>query len=93
MDRFALLDIETGYVVWIGDAPSPADACQAAAVSSGREVGTPIYTRRAHNARPDAGYIAFKVPPLFAVDDGMDAESVARVMELELIGYYALQRE
>ena len=83
--RYALIDADSGYVWWVGDAESPEAACTAATLETGGDERT--YQRVELRALGD-GYRVYEAPAGFDVDDGQNRTAIERVEAMPFVGRY-----
>lgn len=83
--RFAVIDTNTGFVWYVGDAASPEAACaQATQETTGeRHEYAKVSPREAGD-----GYLVYAAPAGFEVDDGQHASEIERVEALPLVGRF-----
>ena len=82
---FATIDIHTGFVWWIGEAESAADACARSHSDTGN---TPAEFVECYRADAKAAYAVYKVPAGFDVADGQDAEAIADTQANTFVGFF-----
>lgn len=91
MSTYATIDLNSGYVWWVGVADSPEAAC-AASDAEGGEYGHEYGAITSTEARRSTGggYAVYAAPDGFAllVQDGQDDDEIARVSALPLVGYF-----
>lgn len=79
MDKFALIDINSGFVWGVTEAANAENACQRIDYDIGernRTYDTHGPDSGAHRWGKD-GYLVYRVPADFEVDDGQDADQIA----------------
>ena len=90
MSRFALIELNSGFIWHVCDAESPEAAC----CSADREAD---YTRQHGEyqeiSRSDlrtsaGGYAVHQAPACYVCDDDQDADEIAEVGAMPLVGYY-----
>jgi hypothetical protein len=82
MDRFAIIDVKSGFVCGVTDATDPADACKRIdhdAGEYGREYETFSPLSAALSLEGHSGYLVHRVDADFDVADGQDADAIAAV--------------
>lgn len=89
--RYALIDTNSGFVWWVGDAASPEEACKKADIDTGgefrgeyRHIGWYSYKSGMD------GYVVYEVPACFEVNDGQDQEEIATVESMTSIGLHVI---
>lgn len=90
LKNFALIELNSGFVWWVGEAETPADACMRADADIDQPRGD--YDQiSASEIRSTAGGYAVHVAPVgFDVQDGQDREAIAAVSAMPLSGYFRL---
>lgn len=83
--RFATIDLQTGYVWWVGQADSAADACARSHAETGN---TPAEFVECASRDAAAVYAVYEVPEGFAVDDGQDADAINTTQAHPLAGHF-----
>lgn len=85
MPRFATIEMNTGYVWWVGQADSAADACTRSHESTSNTLAkfAECLSRDA-----DAAYAVYEVPEGFDVDDGRHADDINATQAHPLAGYF-----
>lgn len=90
--RYALIDENSGYVWWVGDADTPEAACEKAAWEVNAED-----QRYERDQFPHIGQLGrfhvYAVPQGFDVEDGRDDEAIAATQKHPRVGVYAEIRE
>lgn len=87
--RFATLELNSGYVWWVGDAADEADACRKSD-AEGQYEPEGEYRRITSSEinNTDSGYAVYEAPAGVDVSDGQDEAEIAAVSALPLAGYY-----
>jgi len=84
--NYALIDNASGYVWGVYSAESPESACAAATLDTGMEPAT--YESAYQLASNEGGYLVYAAPDGFSVNDGQNAEEIAAVAALPIIGKF-----
>lgn len=86
MQRYATIDAHSGYVWWVGEAESPADACTKSTANTGGDSGVEYEER----SRYDAGlsYFVHEVPAGFDVSDGQSPADIEAVDAFPCVGAF-----
>lgn len=71
--RYATIDLHSGFVWWIGEADSAADACARSHADTGN---TPAEFVECVSRDPAAVYAVHEVPDGFDVSDGQDSDAI-----------------
>lgn len=83
--RFATIDLASGFVWWVGDAEDPADACARSHAETGNTPAEFVACTRTDGA---ATYAVHEVPAGFDVEDGQQAAAIAATEAHPLAGYF-----
>lgn len=87
--RFATIEINSGYVWWVGDAVDEIDACRKSDAEGQSQVeGEYRRITASESSNTDGGYVVYEAPAGFDVNDGQDEDEIAAVSALPLAGYY-----
>lgn len=86
-DHFALIDNLSGHVRWVGNADTPEDACQRATAETGGQPGTAY--EHCSLLPTGTGYLVYRAPLGFDVENGHDADQIAAVRALPFLGRFA----
>lgn len=87
--RFATIELNSGYVWWVGDAADEADACRKSDAEGGGQ--TEGQYRRIMSSEINStagGYAVHEVPAGFYLTDGQDKNQISAVTAQPLVGYY-----
>lgn len=87
--RFATIELNSGYVWWVGDAVSAEDACKQSDAESGCP-GKSEY-RQVSSGEINTGfsvYAVHEVPDGFYLTDGKDETQISAVTVHPLVGYF-----
>lgn len=87
-NRFATIELNSGYVWWVGHADSPEDACTQADEVSGLEPRHHVEISRATMLDGHGGYAVYIVPEALDIDDGQAGDVIRAVRVHNLVGYY-----
>lgn len=79
---FATIDMNSGFVWWVGSADTPAEAC---ARSHAAADHTAEFVECSSS---NALYAVYEVPDGFAVDDGQDADAIKATQSHPFAGYF-----
>ena len=82
--RFATIDLNSGFVWWIGDAEDPADACARSHAETGNTQAEFVECRGTDGAT----YAVHEVPAGFDVEDGQQADAIAATEAHPFAGYF-----
>lgn len=85
--KFATLDMNTGFVWWVGHADSAADACARSHAETGNNTAEFV---ECVSRDADAVYAVYEVPEGFDVGDGRDAHAINAAQAYPLAGYFRL---
>jgi hypothetical protein len=86
--RFALIELNSGYVWGCYDAASPEEAIKAADRDNGAD---PVEYERVYKGdcrTTDGGFAVYVAPAGYTVTDGQDHAAITAVEALPLVGYY-----
>lgn len=83
--RFATVDLNTGFVWWVGDAADPADACARSHADTGN---APAEFVECASADALAVYAVHEVPAGFDVFDGREADEIVATQAHLLVGHF-----
>lgn len=83
--KFATIDMNTGFVWWVGHADCAADAC---ARSHAETSHTPAEFVECVSRDADAVYAVYEVPEGFDVDDGRSAHAINAAQAYPLVGHF-----
>lgn len=83
--RYATIDLHSGFVWWIGEADSAADACARSHADTGN---TPSEFVECASADAPAVYAVHEVPAGFDVCDGQDADAINATQANPFSGYF-----
>lgn len=87
--RFATIELNSGYVWWVGDAADEIDAClQSDAEGQAQIEGEYRRITASEINNTDGGYAVYEAPAGFDVNNGQDEDEIAAVSALPLVGYY-----
>ena len=86
MASYATIDAHSGFVWWIGEAETPAEACTKSTAETGGDSGVQYEER----SRYDAGlsYYVHKVPAGFDVQDGQHPANIEAVEAFPCVGAF-----
>lgn len=85
MTRYATIDLNSGYVWWLGDADTPHDACvKSDAVSD--VYGRSFEDKYGHDT--GGGYAVYEVDDSFDVNDGQSRDEIAAAEAFPHIGNF-----
>ena len=86
--RYALIDLHSGYICWVGNATTPEMACSYADYDIGGRAN--IYNRIPESdAQTTAGgYEVHEAPADYDCQDGQDTVDLDRVNRMPLAGYF-----
>lgn len=90
VQNFALIDLNSGFVWWVGQADSAADACMRADADIDQPRGEYHAVTRSEINSTAGGYSVKLAPAGFDVQDGQNAAEIAAVDALPLAGFYRL---
>lgn len=86
---FATIELNSGYVWWVGAADDAADACARSDAETGGEYGRKFdQISRSEINSSAGGYAVYEVPAGFDVTDGQNEEQIAAVEAQRLVGYF-----
>lgn len=85
--RYATIDLNSGYVWWVGDAESPEQACELSDMEGLDEPRQFVEVNRSQIDR--ATYAVYAVPADFTVTDGEGPEQISAVQAWPLVGLFA----
>lgn len=88
--RFAVIDMPTGYLWWVGDAMSALHACHEADAVSGRE---PVRGYLETGDENTGRYAVHQVPEDFKAPDGRDPDQIKAATSHPLVGYFRVDLE
>ena len=90
MPRFATIELNSGFVWWIGDADDALQACQRSDVDTGctDQPGEFIATSLSEIKSTEGGYAVYPVPADYDVQDGQDQEAIDVTAAHRLASYY-----
>lgn len=83
--RFATIDLASGFVWWVGEADSAADACARSHAETGN---TPAEFVSCRGSDGVATYAVHQVPAGFDVADGQDAGAIAATQAYFRVGFF-----
>jgi len=87
--RFATIELNSGYVWWVGDADDEIDACRKSDAEGQNEPEGEYRRIMASEINSTAGgYAAHEVPKGFYLTDGQDQHQISAVTAQPLVGYY-----
>lgn len=90
MTRFALIELNSGFVWWVGDADGAIQACQRSDDDTGNtnRAGEFQPISRGEISSTAGGYAVHLAPAGFDVQDGQDPDAITLTDALPLAGYY-----
>ncbi len=87
--RYVIIETNSGYVWWCGDAEDAIGACERADAEIGGRVGGEYAEISEHEARTTEGaYDVREAPAGFDVDDGARRAEIARAQALPRVGFF-----
>ena len=87
--HFATIELNSGYVWWVGDAADEIDACiQSDAEGQGQVDGEYSRITASEINSTAGGYAVYEVPAGFYLTDGQDENQISAVTAQPLVGYY-----
>ena len=92
MTKFATIDLNSGFVWWVGEAESAVEACHKSDAENGNQPDGAYVEISVSEAKSTAGgYAVYEVPADFDVSDGQNEEEIAAACSHPLIGYFRAQ--
>lgn len=88
MTRFALIDLNSGFVWHVCDADTPEAACTIADAECGGDAGVRYTSAARQDAYAHGGLAVHVAPAGYHCADGEDADQIAEVVAMPLAGYY-----
>lgn len=89
LQRFAMIDLNSGYVWHVCDAESAAAACSIAVADTGGDHGVKFREITRSEINTTAGGFAVHLAPAgYDCDDGQDAAQIAAVGAMPRVGYF-----
>ncbi len=91
MPRYATIDLNSGFVWWLGYADDPEEACRMSPEGNDHPVTEAgVYKRISPSQAKDTGggYAVYEIPPDFDIDDGQDRADIAKVEAQRFVGLY-----
>lgn len=92
MTRFALIDLDSGYVWGVYDADTPAAACQMSDRDNKAAPRTYTDTYRSQISGK-SGFAVHAAPAGFDINDGQNSDEIQAVSALPLIGYFVASEQ